>query len=272
MDLALVGVGEPEAVVVPARALRKNKVVDHHATLGHDKKSSVPPPMVDPNELEGLVSERAIRQVLLRYCRGIDRMDQELVRSCYHHDAVDDHGSFRGSPDEYVAWAWRLLGRYDTTMHFLGNMLVEFDGDDVHTARAETYGIAFHRSADPDPRRNLIIGFRYVDRFERRPVDAGGDPQWRIARRVCTTEWVQVDGPARRVRCACATLLPGGCRPGAGCPMPSPASRRRAGSAWRRAPPTNGASWPCSPTPGSPSWTGPPRATWAPCAVTSSTS
>src|ERR1051326_8034928 len=110
--------------------------------------------MVDTREVEALASERAIRQVLLRYCRGIDRMDRDLVRACYFDDATDEHGSFRGGPDEYVAWAWRLLSRYRSTMHFVGNMLIEFpdsDGADPDTAFAETYGIAFHRSDDPDP-------------------------------------------------------------------------------------------------------------------------
>ena len=148
--------------------------------------------MDDTRELAWLVDERAIRVVLLRYCRGVDRMDRDLVRSCYHDDAVDDHGTFRGTADEYVEWAFRLLGRYRTTMHFLGNMLIEPDETDGDRAFAETYGIAIHRSDDPDPRRNLRIGFRYIDRFERR---AG---EWRIAQRVCTTEWVDVDDPERR--------------------------------------------------------------------------
>jgi hypothetical protein len=147
--------------------------------------------MVDDSVLEHLATERAIRTVLLRYCRGIDRMDRELVRACYHDDAIDEHGSFRGSADEYVEWAFRLLGRYRSTMHFLGNMLIEPHDSDRDRAAAESYGIAFHRSDDPDPRRNLIIGFRYIDRFERRAGD------WRIAKRVCTTEWVQTDSPER---------------------------------------------------------------------------
>jgi hypothetical protein len=147
--------------------------------------------MDEARELAWLVDERAIRVVLLRYCRGVDRMDRALVRSCYHDDAIDDHGTFRGTADEYVEWAFRLLSRYRTTMHFVGNMLIEPDEADGDRAFAETYGIAMHRSDDPDPRRNLRIGFRYIDRFERR---AG---EWRIAQRVCTTEWVDIDDPDR---------------------------------------------------------------------------
>ena len=50
---------------------------------------------------------------------------------------------------------------------------------------AETYGVSHHQSADPDPRRNLTVGFRYLDRFERRD----GGP-WLIAQRIATSEWV----------------------------------------------------------------------------------
>lgn len=135
-----------------------------------------------------LADERAIRRVVLRYCRGIDRLDADLVRACYHPDATDEHGSFRGGVAEYVEWAFRLLRRYGSTFHLIANQLVDVAGD---VALAESYGIAFHRGRGTDgafePSRNLITGFRFVDRFERR----GGE--WRIAHRVATTEWSRVD-------------------------------------------------------------------------------
>jgi hypothetical protein len=144
---------------------------------------------VSDAELRQLLHEREIRDVVMRYCRGIDRMDRQLVRSCYHADATDDHGSFSGGVDEFLAWVWPLLERYTLTMHFVGNLLVEV-GDDV--AAAETYGIAFHRSEDARPQLNLMTGFRYLDRFERR------DGEWRIASRVAVTEWSRVDDAAGR--------------------------------------------------------------------------
>jgi hypothetical protein len=33
------------------------------------------------SDLQALLDEREIHRVLMRYCRGIDRMDQDLVRS-----------------------------------------------------------------------------------------------------------------------------------------------------------------------------------------------
>lgn len=139
-------------------------------------------------ELRELLDKQSIHEVILRYCRGIDRNDIDLVRSCFHPDASDTHGSFQGNVDQFLAWAFHLLSRYDSTMHLVANHLVTIRGD---AAVAETYGIAHHRSADPDPRRNLKVGFRYLDRFERR---ASGP--WLIADRTATTEWVEapVDG------------------------------------------------------------------------------
>ncbi len=134
-----------------------------------------------------LLAKQAIHEVVLRYCRGIDRLDRELVRGCYWPEATDEHGSFFGTRDEYVAWVFdRMLPRYQVTMHFVGNVLVEVHGQ---VAKCETYGIALHRALDerPDGRpraeHDYQSGFRYVDDFACR------DGVWRIARRICTLEW-----------------------------------------------------------------------------------
>jgi SnoaL-like domain len=141
-------------------------------------------------DVAALRAESAIRAVVLRYCRAIDRRDFELLRSCYHPDATDEHGSFSGTVEEYVDWVRPLLAKYSMTMHFVGNLLVELDAPD--RARVETYGIAVHRGDPSEPAQNLTTGFRFVDRFERRSEP--GD--WRIARRVATTEWSRVDDPS----------------------------------------------------------------------------
>jgi hypothetical protein len=143
--------------------------------------------------VEQLSDRQEIADVILRYARGIDRFDLDLVRSCYHPDAYDDHGAVKGSVDEFLAGAATFLPRFEATMHFMGNMLIELDGD---VARAETYAIAYHRQLlDDGAGRDDAAGIRYVDRFERR---AG---EWKIAYRVVLMEWRRVDPvPAGRVR------------------------------------------------------------------------
>jgi hypothetical protein len=149
------------------------------------------------------VADRAaiVRQ-LVRYCRGVDRRDLELVRSTYHPDAFDDHGSYKGDVEGFLAFvANEVHARFRTTMHKLGQSFVELDGD---VARAESYAICHHVMAAPDPATgpavgptakpaatrdvaDMVMGIRYVDRFERR----GGE--WRIARRELRWEWVRTD-------------------------------------------------------------------------------
>jgi hypothetical protein len=144
-------------------------------------------PDADPS-VRRLVDRQEIADVVLRYCRGIDRLDLDLVRGCYHPDATDEHGTFTGTRDEYVEWVAGILTRFTGTMHVVANQLIEFDdGTAGDTARCETYGVAYHWGDPPDDsRRNFTTGFRYVDRFERR------DGAWRIARRVAVREWTHV--------------------------------------------------------------------------------
>ena len=75
-----------------------------------------------------------------------------------------------------MTWVWGLLGTYRSTMHLIGNQLVELDRPD--SARVETYGVAFHAGDGDDPRLTLTTGFRFVDRFDRL------DGRWAISRRV----------------------------------------------------------------------------------------
>jgi hypothetical protein len=38
-----------------------------------------------------LADRKAIRHCLLRYARGVDRIDEDLLRSVYWEDATDEH-------------------------------------------------------------------------------------------------------------------------------------------------------------------------------------
>jgi hypothetical protein len=140
---------------------------------------------IDDMALQGLVDRQAIQDVLLRYCRGVDRRDFALVRTCYHDDAYDFHGSYEGGPDGFIEHLQRNA-RWDATMHFIGNQLIELDGD---VARCESYCVSHHRkeATETEPAHDMVIGLRYVDRMERRRG------AWRIAHRVCAMEWSRVD-------------------------------------------------------------------------------
>ncbi len=138
------------------------------------------------SDIQTLIDEALIRKVHLRYCRGVDRMDWDLVRSCYHPDATDEHGGYSGGIDGFIEWVSAGLPRFESTMHFTGNQLVEVHGD---TAWAEHYAIVQHRRAATaeQPAADLIVNVRYVDRMERR------EGEWRIAQRVVIADSEKIE-------------------------------------------------------------------------------
>ena len=126
-----------------------------------------------------------IHDVVMRYCRGIDRLDAELVGAAYHADGIDHHTGFSGPAVDFIAWAMPLLKIFGGTMHIIGNHYVEIDGD---CAVSESYGTAVHwgEPAD-DPRRNFTTGFRYIDHMTLR------DGRWAIDERWAVREWTRSD-------------------------------------------------------------------------------
>jgi ketosteroid isomerase-like protein len=136
--------------------------------------------------LQQLLDESAIRKVHMRYCRGVDRMDFELIRSCYHPDAIDDHGEYVGGIDGFIEYCKAGTPNFESTTHFTGNYLIDVEGD---VAWAEFYARAYHRvPADADGVvKDLVVNTRYVDRWEKR----GGE--WKIAHRKVVVDTDRVD-------------------------------------------------------------------------------
>ena len=140
--------------------------------------------------LQRLIDKDEIRDLMARYCRGVDRADWDLVRSTYHTDAHDDHGDYKGGIDGFIDFAKVRTGGATQVMHFLGECLIEFASPDL--AIAETYFFTAHTlgpeaqrqygAADKGGPVQLSHYGRYVDRVERR---AG---VWRIARRIVVFE------------------------------------------------------------------------------------
>lgn len=142
-------------------------------------------------QLRVLLAEREIRNLLLRYCRGVDRCDRELIEGCFHEDALDDHGNWlaRGGKDIAEQIISRVAPGGGRAMHFLGNMTIEVEGT---SAFAESYLLAFRtmdRAETPYIRSRAV---RFIDRLLLR------SEQWRISERVVVDEWNRVDPVVER--------------------------------------------------------------------------
>ena len=124
-----------------------------------------------------LYDRQKIREVVTNYCRGVDRMDRGLLLSCYHPDAIDDHGFFVGGPEAFWEWVNRYHNNAQAShQHIITNHTCDLDGE---TAHAETYWMM--AGMDAKDFTLAIGGGRYLDRMEKR------DGEWRIAARKCVS-------------------------------------------------------------------------------------
>jgi len=131
---------------------------------------------VDDAALARLLDGDAIRRVLHRYCFAADRADEELLRSVYHPDGIDEHGTnFKGLGWDFAEYACRTAREepnFTAMQHHLTSTNIAVHGD---VAAVESYVLALHVPVGGGG--IAAVGGRYLDRFERR------DGEWRIAYR-----------------------------------------------------------------------------------------
>jgi len=115
------------------------------------------------------------------YARALDRLDRDLLLAQFWPGAGVDYGVFyRGAVAGFVDVALGFQGSMRDTQHLVGNVGSSVDGS---TACSESYVQAHHVIQTPDGLVQLLVGARYLDRFERR----GGE--WRISFRTEVLDW-----------------------------------------------------------------------------------
>ena len=142
------------------------------------------------DELFVLRAKSEIHDALMRYCRGCDRRDSELISSAFHDDAINEFHMVTGSfPD-----ADHMKSEYDGTLnpnkdmelagvrwHFIGNLLIEVEGS-IAYSEAYFQGSTYYETFEG---KKLLRtrALRYLDRWELRDIG------WRIAHRAVVDDW-----------------------------------------------------------------------------------
>lgn len=98
--------------------------------------------------------------MLLRYCRGVDHFDTQLLATCYHPDAVD-HGNWVAyGADALRAIIERVQPGPDPAMH----LRIEVEDD---PAFAESYLLGFRSSQRVGRSYTRTRALRFIARFSR---------------------------------------------------------------------------------------------------------
>jgi hypothetical protein len=134
--------------------------------------------------LDILTTRIAIRDLLVRFGRGADRRDSELILSCFHPDASV---AYTAAPETPAQLAERLTGSAGAainSVHFLANELVHIDGD---RAASESYVIIVQRFLEDGALSDARIVGRFLDLLELR------DGEWRISERTLVVDQDRID-------------------------------------------------------------------------------
>lgn len=140
-------------------------------------------------QVQQLLDRQAIHDLIARYSRTLDWLDDEGQAGCYWPDASIDYGFFTGTAAEFVPVVMAVERSTGRRWHMLAPLSVKLTS--ATTAEGECYGVAlgFRREGE-EPYKGNMYGGRYLDTYEKRPTENG--PEWRIASRRYIMDWTCV--------------------------------------------------------------------------------
>lgn len=133
--------------------------------------------------LQELLDKQAIQELIARYSRTLDWVDDAGQADCYWPDAAIDYGFFKGTAADFVPVVMAVERSTGRRWHLLSSLAVKLTS--TTTAEGECYGIAlgFRREDEAEPYRGNMYGGRYLDQYEKR------DGEWRISSRRYIMDW-----------------------------------------------------------------------------------
>lgn len=138
--------------------------------------------------LEELLDKQAITELIHAYCNAMDRHDHDKVRTLYHADAIDDHGSFfKGLAHEFIDRLPEIQAPMEILHHNVTTVNIKLNGEE---AEGEVYILAFHKVRTDNGAMDVLIGGRYFDKYRKR------DGVWKFAHRAVVADWVNVHDPS----------------------------------------------------------------------------
>jgi hypothetical protein len=139
--------------------------------------------------LETLLAKQEITEVLHRYARGCDRLDEDALRSCFHPGSVHFHGGFEGLSADFIDLAMEIVRPLKSSTHMISNVMIELADE---RAVSECHFLAHHRRLKSDGAReeDYFLKGRYLDRFEKH------DGVWKIVSRTGLHDFERVMEPA----------------------------------------------------------------------------
>lgn len=126
-------------------------------------------PSIAAEEIDRALSRAALHDLMMGYARGVDRADEDLLRSIFLEDATVVTGAVNGSGAQFATEIVKIVSQnLERCFHSIANEWFDIRGD---RAVGESYVIAISSPGAED----IVTGGRYINEFVRR------DGVWKIA-------------------------------------------------------------------------------------------
>jgi hypothetical protein len=130
--------------------------------------------------LDEVIAKQQITDALLRWTRGADRIDLEVMQSAFHPKANINYGYTNGPVEEFLPWVVKFhTEELVSTSHQIFNLLIEVEGEKASSEAGVDCRLRYRGKRGLT---DLLVLARYLDRWERR---AG---QWKIVDRVSVVD------------------------------------------------------------------------------------
>jgi hypothetical protein len=138
--------------------------------------------MDNQEQLQELLDTKACEDVLMRYGRTLDWLDETGQESCFWPDAEIDYGFFQGSGADWVPVVMEVEAAAPRRWHLSTGVMVQVNGS---TAKGECYGLSVGSSENEQGElMDTMFGGRYLDELEKR------NDEWRISKRRYIADWI----------------------------------------------------------------------------------
>jgi hypothetical protein len=137
------------------------------------------------DQLAALADREAIKDLIYRYCRSVDRLDVPLGHSIWHDDAIADYGPevYQGPGKGVIDLICQQHRHALHHSHQVTNVIIELAGD---RASSESYVIAALRVMRGEELQQITVWSRYLDTWSKR------NGRWGLDRRLTIRDFDEI--------------------------------------------------------------------------------
>ena len=127
------------------------------------------------------LTKKIFEDLTSKYCRGLDRIDEGLLRDVFWKEAEVDIGIFSGSIEDFIPFIIETLNSSIRGSHSVSNFLFEIDNN-FASGEIYVHGISSFLNEE-NIEIDGHVGGRYLTQYEKR------EEEWRMIKLMFIMDW-----------------------------------------------------------------------------------